>query len=344
MKLQMSIYGSSSSWGDQCVNSGQSPINLSQSSSKPCDLMCELTFDDAYISQANVIVSDEGLIVQSQTNLGSCKFAGESYTCQSLLVTHPSHHTIENVQADAEVVAIFTSPTSGMLCVSSLVRVNPTQTPSSHFFNAFVPYANPSAQSTSVSLGEQWGLFMMVPPIGSYYVYDGSLVIPPCQQCKWVVFKSMINIDSNDFALLVKNVVPGSRPIQQLGNRDIFFNDIEQLPGGPMPHDGKTYMRCKRSGKKQDVKDVKSAPLGEAKKTEDAKKKNSIHAWASKQIQQNGWLEMINVTLLIVSFVAGVYYGWSQSKNPMGMYLILLAQKLAGYLRSFFTKDDSLSV
>jgi hypothetical protein len=118
--------------------------------------MCELTFDDAYISQANVIVSDEGLILQSQTNLGSCKFAGESYTCQTLLVTHPSHHTIENVQADAEVVAIFSSPTSGLLCVSSLVRVNPTSTSSSHFFNAFVPYANPSVASTSVALGEQW--------------------------------------------------------------------------------------------------------------------------------------------------------------------------------------------
>ena len=334
----MSIYGSNTSWGEQCVNSNQSPINLSQSSSKPCDLMCELTFDDAYISQANVIISDEGLIVQSQTGLGSCKFSGESYTCQTLLVTHPSHHTIENVQADAEVVAIFSNPTSGFLCVSSLVRVNPTQTSSSHFFNAFVPYANPSVTSTSVSLGEQWGLFMMVPPAGSYYVYDGSLVVPPCQQSKWVVFKSMINIDSNDFALLVKNVVPGSRPIQQLGSREVFFNDIEQLPGGPMPHDGKTYMRCKRSGKKPDVKDVKSAGMKDQKAKDDSKKKSGIHEWASKQIEQNGWIEMINVVFMIASILGGIYYGWNQSKSPYGLYLVLMAQKFAAYLRSFFVK------
>jgi carbonic anhydrase len=300
--------------------------------------MCELTFDDAYISQANVIISDEGLILQSQTGLGSCKFAGESYTCQTLLVTHPSHHTIENVQADAEVVAIFNNPTSGFLCVSALVRVNPTQTPSSHFFNAFVPYANPSVTSTPVSLGEQWGLFMMVPPAGSYYVYDGSLIVPPCQQCKWVVFKSMINIDSNDFALLVKNVTPGSRPIQQIGSRDLFFNDIEQLPGGPMPHDGKTYMRCKRSGKKPDVKDVKSAGMKDEKAKEDSKKKHPIHEWASKQIEQNGWIEMINVVLMLLSVVAGIYYGWVQSKGPHGMYLVLIAQKIAAWLRSFFVK------
>jgi len=303
--------------------------------------MCELTFDDAYISQANVIVSDEGLILQSQTNLGSCKFAGETYTCQTLLVTHPSHHTIENVQADAEVVAIFSSPTSGLLCVSSLVRVNPTSSNSSHFFNAFVPYANPSVASTSVALGEQWGLFMMVPSVGSYYVYDGSLVIPPCQQCKWAVFNTMITIDSNDFALLVKNVIPGSRPIQQLGNREVFFNDIAQLPGGPMPRDGKTYMRCKRSGKKPDVKDVTSAPLGNEKSKDDKKKKHWIHEWAAKQIEINGFIELLNVFLILLSVGGGIYYGYLQSSGPQGMYLILAGQKLAAWLRSFFIKSSS---
>jgi carbonic anhydrase len=320
------------------MNSEQSPINLSQSSSKPCDLMCELTFDDAYISQANVIVSDEGLILQSQTNLGSCKFAGESYTCQSLLVTHPSHHTIENVNGDAEVVAIFKSPTSGMLCVSALVRVNPTQTSSSHFFNAFVPYANPSVKSTSVSLGEQWGLFMMVPSVGSYFVYDGSLVIPPCQQCKWVVFRTMINIDSNDFALLVKNVIPGSRPIQQIGNREVFFNDVEQLPGGPMPHDGKTYMRCKRSGKKPDVRPVKNAGMKDEKSKEDKGKKSNIHKWLSDQIEINGILGLYSTITTIIAVIAGIYYAYKNSEGSVGLYLALLGQKVGAYIRSFFVR------
>jgi len=336
----MSVYAGSSSWKDQCTNSDQSPINLSQSSAKPCDLVCELTFDDAYISQANVIISDEGLILQSQTGLGSCKFAGESYSCQTLLVTHPSHHTIENIQADAEVVAIFQNPTSGFLCVSSLVRVNPTQTSSSHFLNAFISYANPSVPYTSVSLGEQWGLFMMVPPAGSYFVYDGSLVVPPCQQSKWVVFKSMINIDSNDFALLVKNVMPGSRPVQPLGNREVFFNDIEQLPGGPMPNDGKTYMRCKRSGKKPDVKDVKSAGLQNNK----PKTKNfltSTSEWVSNQIRVNGFIELFNFICMIAAFVGGIYYGYNQSKGPIGMYLVLAAQRFAAYIRTFFTKAST---
>lgn len=333
----MSIYGSNSSWGDQCVNANQSPINLAQSGSKPCDLLCELTFDDAYISQANVIVSDEGLILRSETGLGSCKFNGESYTCQTLLMTHPSGHTIEGIQADAEVTAVF-SNASGILCVSSLVRVNPTQTSSIHFFNAFIPYANPSAGMTPISLGEQWGLFMMVPPNGEYFVYDGSLPVPPCTSTKWVVFKSMINIDSNDFALLVKNVQAGSRPVQQNGNREVFFNSGEQLPGGPMPHDGKTYMRCKRSGKKPDVKDVTRSDLSGEKTKAESKKPSGVHKWVSEQILENGILEMLNAVLMIAALVLGVYYGYLTSKGPYGMYLILMGQKLGAWLRSYFVK------
>jgi hypothetical protein len=73
----------------------------------------------------------------------------------------------------------------------------------------------------------------------------------------------MINIDSNEFAFLVKNVNPGSRPIQPIGNREIYLNDQEQLPGGPMPHDNKTYMRCKRASKKgEDTRPANQAPLG----------------------------------------------------------------------------------
>lgn len=328
----MSIYGSSSSWGDQCGGSNQSPINLAQSIAKPCDLMCELVFDDAYISQANVIVTDEGLVLQSQTGLGSCKYAGDSYTCQTLLVTHPSHHTIENIQADGEVIAFFNSPTAGLLCVSSLFRVNPTQNSSTHFFNAFVPYANPNAPFTSISLGEQWGLFMMVPPAGSYFVYDGSLVIPPCQSTKWVVFKSMINIDSNDFALLVKNVQPGSRPVQALGSRDLYFNDVEQLPGGPMPHDGKTYMRCKRSGKKNEVKQIKPAGLADKQ----VKQEGAISKWAKKQMEINSLMDIIIVILQIASFYLAYRLTSPYKYDSRVLILVKFSEKIAGWIRSFF--------
>lgn len=337
----MSIYNSSSSWGGQCQNSGQSPINLAQSVSKPCDLLCELVFDDAYISQANVIVSDEGLILHSDSGLGSCKFNGEGYTCKDVLVTHPSNHTVENIQADAEVIAIFTNPTGSYLCVSSLVRVNPNQTDASHFFNAFVPYANPEAGATSISLGEQWGLFMMAPPTGAYFVYDGSLTTPPCQTTKWVVFKSMINIDPNDFALLVKNVPAGSRPTQSVGDREILFNDTENLPGGPIPKDGKVYIRFKKPKKKTDGA-VRQAPLSSTQSSENSKKPWAITRWIKGQLEVNSFLDILSVVLM----VAAAYYAWIYGKKVAmeppyyGLYIILKVQALAAWIRNLFFRHQ----
>jgi carbonic anhydrase len=332
----MSIYSSATSWGGACSATAQSPINLSQSFAKPCDLLCDLVFDDAMIPQANVMISDEGMILQSTTSLGSCKFNGEGYMCNQLLLTHPSHHTIENIQADAEVVAIFTNPTGQILCVSSLIRVNPAETSSTHFFNSFIPYANPSEKYTAVNLGDNWGLFMMVPPTGSYFVYDGSMVIPPCQSVKWVVFKAMINMDSNNFAILTKNVSPGSRPVQPLGDREVFFNDVQQLPGGPMPHDNKTYMRCRRTGKKSEVKPVERSDLTGAKKK--ASPPSGISKWAGDQISKNGILALLDVVLLLCAFGFGIYYGWLSSRNVTGLYIAIYAQKMAAWIRGFFIK------
>lgn len=353
----MSIYSSSTSW--TCSTSNQSPINLSQSSAKPCDLLCELVMDDVMIPQANVVVSDEGLILQNTAGLGTCKYNGEGYTCTMILVNHPSHHTIENIQADAEVIAIFTNPTGSYLCVSSLVRVNSSQSTSTHFFNSFVGYANPGQQYTTVNLGENWMLPMMVPPNGSYFVYDGSMVVPPCQNVKWVVFKSMINIDPNDFALLVKNVSPGSRPIQALGDRTVYFNDTAQLPGAPMPHDNKTYMRCKRSGKKTTApngatntksggglmggtKDVTS-PDVKTKATEN-KQPSKITKFVNDQIAANGIMSFVDVVLLIVSLAFGFYYGKKIEYRPYGTYLMRKAQDLAGYLRNLVIKPTPVVI
>jgi carbonic anhydrase len=335
----MSLYSSSTSWGGNCSGANQSPINLSQAAAKPCDLLCELVFDDVYVPQATVSISNEGMVLQNTGGLGSCKFNGQGYTCQALLLNHPSHHTIENIQADAEVIAMFTNPTGGNLCVSTLVRVNPHQTAASSFFNAFIPYGNPSVASTAVNLGENWGLFQMVPPNGAYYVYDGSLVTPGCDPTKWVVFKSMINIDSNDFALLVKNVNPGSRPIQGLGDREIFYNDVEQLPGGPMPHDNKTYMKCRRSGQKTPLsKPVKQAELG----TESAKKKKGlvdhVQDFVSNQVSANGYIGVFTDAAMILATIVGIVFA-VMAFNSMDQALILngVAQSFAAYVKSWIS-------
>lgn len=342
----MSIYNSSNNW--TCPSVDQSPINLSQTSAKQCDLLCEFSMESTLISQANVLISDEGLILQNTAGLGSCKYNGEGYNCTMLMVNHPSHHTVENIQADAEAIAIFTNPSGKYLCVSSLIRINTTQTISSKFFNAFVSYANPNETHTVVNLGDDWSLNMMVPPNGAHFVYDGSMVVPPCQKVKWVVFKTMINMDSNDFALLVKNVQPGSRPIQPTGDREIFFNPIEKLPGSIAPHNSKTFTIYKRSnGKtnpnaKDEVPPVTKPDIkSNVSKHESSSTLDSITNFTKNQINVNGIMSFVEVILQLAAIFFGVTYGKKIEYRQHGLYLIRKSQYYAGLLRSIVIKEPS---
>lgn len=342
----MSIYNSSNNW--TCPSEDQSPINLSQTTAKSCDMLCEFSMESTLIAQANVIISDEGLVLQNTAGLGSCKYNGEGYNCTMLMVNHPSHHTVENIQSDAEVIAIFTNPSGKYLCVSSLIRVNTTQTISSKFFNSFVPYANPNQKYTAVNLGEDWSLNMMVPPNGAHFVYDGSMVVPPCQKVKWVVFKTMINMDSNDFALLVKNVQPGSRPIQPTGDREVFYNPIQKLPGTISPHNNRTFTIYKRSNGKPnpdapaEVKDVVKPDIkSNVSKHETGGVMDSITNFTSNQISVNGIMSFIDVILLLVALFYGFTYGKKIEYRQYGLYLIRKAQFYAGQLRSILIKEPS---
>uniref|UniRef100_A0A6C0AJF7 Alpha-carbonic anhydrase domain-containing protein n=1 Tax=viral metagenome TaxID=1070528 RepID=A0A6C0AJF7_9ZZZZ len=339
----MSIYSSTglnSQWTGNCNGPNQSPINLSQSFAKPCDVLCELVFDEAYTTTASVSVNAIGLVLTNQAGLGTCKFNGEGYTCNALVVNHPSHHTIENIQADAEVIAIFQNPTGKFLLVSSLVRVNPAPTPSSSFLNAFISYANKDT-FTTVQLGSDWTMGMMVPTTGAYYVYDGTFPFPECNHVKWVVFNSMINMDATDFAMLTKNGPAGSRPLQPLGDREVYFNSADHLAGGVMPHDNKIYLRLRpakgiKVGAGNDVKPVKSVPI--ADKKED---KNSVVAqikdWLHGQVSTNGYIAMIDGALMILAIVIALYFAVYRHREFSSLMMLSpIAIGFGRWIRSFF--------
>jgi carbonic anhydrase len=307
----MSIFSSQTTWPPQCLSANQSPLNLSQTSSKVCNGTCELVMDDGYISQAVVSISDEGLLLTNTSGLGTCKFRSETYVCQALHINHPSHHTLEGVQADGEVTAIFQKPTGELLCVSSLFRVNPSQTPSYTFFKQFVPYALPSGD-TQVKL-QDWSLSMMIPSTSPFYVYSGSTLVPPCTPCEWVVFRTMINIDTGDFAYLIRNSEAGSRTITSQGNREVFFNDSENLSGS-MPNDGKLYLRLKPLG---------NTPLPSSKKPVDFSEEKSSTLKSLKKgfkdhVDSNGGIiQTIEFWLVILLVCIGIKFGYdSSNKNP----------------------------
>ena len=336
----MSIF-SSNNWPPSCSSAKQSPINLTQSGAKPCNLKCDLVMDDGFVTQATVSISNEGMILESSSSLGSCKYSGESYVCQGISINHPSHHTIEGVQADGEVTAIFRKPTGELMCMSSLFRVNSAQTPSYSFFKQFVPYAVTTGE-TKLQLRD-FSITSLVPPQASYYIYSGSSLVPPCVPCEWIVFKQMINMDQGDFAYLVRNVEAGSRPVQGLGDREVFFNDINNIPGGPMPNDGKFYLRLKPTGNSKVAVSKPSPPANLKENTglsatdaaEEVKNPTTIQGWFKHMYEKYGaWFIAISV-LAAIGVIGGIYAGYSSANTSP--YTAEFAKPAAAWTVSMLT-------
>jgi hypothetical protein len=122
----------------------------------------------------------------------------------------------------------------------------------------------------------------------------------------------MINIDPTDFAFLVRNVQAGSRHIQSLGNRDVFFN--EQSVNGPLPHDNKTYLvlRPLKGNTMKKPKPINPIDLktSESKLLEQQNNNNSTISAVKKHAYENPW-ETIAYLVLGVALFGGIYLGYS---------------------------------
>lgn len=270
----MSVFDNARQWPDlhkACGAPHQSPVNLSRSFSLPCDRLCEWKIDDVAVQHA-IIESDPrgsgGVVLTGfSTGTPTAKFNGEGYTCQKIVLFSSSQHSIENVFGEAELVAYFTNPKGYTICMSVLVRSAPGDTSSSQFFNAFVPYLD--SNGSRITLGDTWALANVLPETQSYFVYEGTDVVPKCQpDVTWIVFSNSVTMDPSDYARLASRLTPKRRPLNEVGDRQVFFNDGEEAAGTAIgKKDGKIYMRCKRvprAGEADDKKsEVKKAPVGE---------------------------------------------------------------------------------
>jgi carbonic anhydrase len=64
---------------------------------------------------------------------------------------------------------------------------------------------------------------ILLPKKSTYYIYDGSLTIPPCPPVKWVVMKSAMTVSKeqlNEFKQKITSM--NARPLQVRGNREII--------------------------------------------------------------------------------------------------------------------------
>ena len=325
-------------------------INLSRSFARPCDILCDITLDDVAISQATVGVSPTtGLVLTFNSQQPSLKYNGQGYTCQALVIRSPSWHTIEDIRADAECVVIAANPKGDILCMSILLRTNTASSPINTFMHGWIPYA---VQGTNVpvKLGDDWSLTKMIPPDPGYYAYKGSVPWATDYKTQWVVFRTMGNIEPNDYALLTKLIPPV--PLKMLPiNQEVFFNDTSHISGVP---DGKAYMRCKRIKKKGDEAATRVTPVAglETKAitaANDKDKENSTWTWIKTAtygyIATAGAGNVLDAAIFGISILAGIYAAYSISSSPRGLSLARSAQFSAKSILRFWNAIiDKLSL
>lgn len=256
----MSVFDNVNDWPDRfkaCGAPHQSPVNLSRTFALPCDRLCEWKIDEVAIQEATIddASSTEGglKLTSFSTGTPTAKFNGEGYTCQSIVMYSSSQHSIENIFGEAELVAYFTNPKGYIICMSVLVRSAPGDTPSSRFFNSFVPYADSSGQR--ITLGNNWMLTDVLPETPSYYVYEGTTIYPACTpDVTWIVYSNTVTMDPSDYAKLASRISQKRRPLQEVADRQVYFNDGEGVVNPAYAKkDGKIYMRCRKILKDKDI-------------------------------------------------------------------------------------------
>jgi len=345
-----SIFDSSQKWPDQYKSCGaphQSPINLSQSFSLPCDRLCEWSVDDTAVGTAYVSngqASAGGLVLSGfQNGKPTAKFNGDGYTCEAMVLFSTSQHSLESVFGEGELVCLFSHPGGKIICMSVILRSTPGDTPSSKFFNAFVPYVD---HGSAVTLPKSWTIRDVIPDTPSYYIYTGTTVWPACQpNVTWIVYSNTVSIDPSDYAKLVRAVKPARRPLEEVADRKVTFYDA-QSHGVSTPRDGKLYMRCRRAGQKKDEEDqggpnkpvVKVGGLADA--TSDEQKAsnqmalNNASAAAKAAYESMGGVYGVLTVLVLVGASGGLFF--TSTGKQLGATAFVIAFIVPHYIRAFF--------
>jgi hypothetical protein len=303
--------------------------NLTRSNTRPCDQLCDLTIDDVAIPTVDVAVQGGAVVGTFPANgpIPSVKLNGVGFTASALYLVCPSMTTIENIRADGQLIAVFMNPKGETLLVSVLLRTNTTSSPIKTMVNSWASYANEGGKTTA-KLPDNWSLTQMIPSDPAYYFFKVDKI-------HFITFRSMGNIDPNDYALITKLIpaVPlDNMPIPK--GQEFFFNDTSHLAGVP---DGKAYMRCRRVKKKGEGPNTRITPVpglaDSAKKEADkADTENSTLTWLKENVYgyivDVGVWSLLDAIVYFLAVVFGIYYAYSMSNSPRAFVLAQGAQSL----------------
>lgn len=228
-----------------CGGKFQSPINIDTSPEvmEECNIMCQL--DMRYKkSQCRVNYNEQNMITLEYEPGSYAKFNETPFQLTKIFIHTPSMHTIDGERYDAEIIMLHSTDSSssksdnknsltGLMVCKLLNRRGNEFGNEQEFFNEFffrIP-KKPLDYYVDVPVSNDWSAEKILPVKNtSFFMYDGSLPFPPCDEnYKVIVFEEIGNIGNTNFDLLKENIGSNNRPTQPLNNRKLFYNPGRKL-------------------------------------------------------------------------------------------------------------------
>lgn len=283
---------------ENCNKEKQSPINILTESVVQCKTLCKLAIN---YKPSKCKIYNENNIIGIHYDKGSyIKFKDELYNLELITIHTPSLHKINGESFDMEVCLYHSfgnkfnddNQNNGVI-LCCMYRRGGNNGLCNMFMNDIIhdiPTKN-NLNIENVEVYKKWSAELLIPQKKSFFLYDGSIPFPPCQEnFKVIVFENIGSVGNSIIDNLQYNVGQNSRKINTLGDRTIFYNPGEKIDNfkeKPLRNfdvvkDDK-YLRCVKikRGKKEEVvpeeEDYENEFVDEDMSPEDQKKyRNNI--------------------------------------------------------------------
>ena len=200
-----------------CVDgSAQTPINITASA--------ESDIPDPVFSYTagNADLVNNGHTVQAVSAAGNTlTIDGTVYTLKQMHFHAPSEHTIDGIQAAAEMHFVHQSE-AGVLAVVGVLMMQ-GETANAAWQQYILGTTTPKDAKAQTMI--DWPA--LLPQSHITYQYEGSLTTPPCSEgVQWMVMKESVSLSADQIAQLKQAYVGNARPIQELGDRTLTLDTV----------------------------------------------------------------------------------------------------------------------
>jgi len=262
----------------------QSPINIVTDLLVNCNLLCELAFRYKPVECLATFEHNTPILRFNPTSSCKIKFKNQLYSLDLITIHTPSLHHIDGEYYSMEVCLWHNYKDFEPVIISCLYQegnVSEDSASAKNFLKEIIDYLPKEYSSNPVKIptSKQWNPINLIPNRRSFFNYEGSFPIPPCnygkylksdsnikseQNINWIVFEKIGNIDEATLEMIKFNIGKNARPVQPIRGRTVYYNpsvetsnfDLEEK-NPEITTDNQKFLKCVKKTPEKITKSVK---------------------------------------------------------------------------------------